>query len=129
MFGQPMLEDFAVRIDWHLNKACASGQKAIGSIDAMASATGRYYSGARIRMVFEASLNEFDQAVTSALGELKRISSLGKLEMSELRRITGDRLQNFTARMKTMTKPDKLKEFGPANTIDEFLMEFDTRLS
>lgn len=129
MFAQPSLDDFTARIEWHLNKALACGQRGIKSIEHKSNAEGWYRSGARIKRTFETALAEFDKGIVAALGELKRVTLLGVLDMWELRRITHHRLQDFAARMKAVTKPEKLKELGPAKTIDQMLTEFDGRLT
>jgi hypothetical protein len=129
MFAQPSLDDFTARIDWHLNKALACGQQGVESIERKSNAEGWYRSGARIKRVVETALAEFDKGVVAALGELKRVTLLGVLDMWELRRITYDRLQDFAVRMRTVTKPEQLKELGPVKTIDQMLSEFDGRLT
>jgi hypothetical protein len=129
MFAQPSLDDFTARIDWHLNKALACGQRGIKSIERKSNAEGSYRSGARIKGTFETALSEFDKGIFATLGELKRVTLLGVLDMWELRRITHNRLQDFAAHMKAVTKPEQLKEFGPAATIDQMLLEFDERLT
>lgn len=128
MFAQPSRDDFTARIDWHLNKALTCGQQGVKSIERKSNAEGLYRSGARIKRVVETALAEFDKGVVAALGELKRVTLLGVLDMWELRRITYDRLQDFAVRMKAVTKPEQLKELGPVKIIDQLLSEFDERL-
>ena len=129
VYKSPTLDDFAARIDWHLNKAKGIGLASIEGIEAKANATGRYYSGIRIKLVIDAALSEFDKGVSAALGELKRVAALGVLDNCEMRSLTGERLKEFAAQMRKATRPSKLKEFGPVDKIDEMMAEFDARLN
>jgi hypothetical protein len=129
MFSNATLDDFATRLDWHLNNAIVAGQDEIGSIDSKMSASGTCHSGARIKLAFKVALAEHDKGIISGLGELRRIVGRGVLDKTELRRIAYERLHIFTDRMKILVKLDNFRGAIPTTVLDDFYSSFDQKLT
>jgi len=105
MFAEPTIADFEDRINWHLEKACFGCQNEIASINRKANAAGSFYSGVRVKSVSSTAEKEFDKGIISALGELKRVSLLGVLDLFELRAITHQKVENFAKAIVALAKP------------------------
>ena len=128
MFAQPSFDDFTSRIDLCLAEAHAAAKKSIKAIERKSNVEGLYYSGSRITRVFAGACEEFDKGVKAALAELNKVIALRVLDKEELRRIAYQRLHEFADSVKTLTKPDQLKELVPYKVIDDKLSKFDASL-
>ena len=128
MFVEPTLDDFAKLLDWHLDAAANSAERAFKSIAHRRNVAGTFRSGGTIIAVFDAVHAEFTKGVEASLGELKRVATKTSLDRQEMRRLTEERLRTFTDRCKSAAKPEMLRSFGPAKPIDARLEKFDAIL-
>jgi len=74
MFSEPTINDFLDNVKWHLAKAADRAGRAVASTQGLLASKGGLNSGRAIIMILDAVRTEFDAAIETVFGELKRRS-------------------------------------------------------
>ena len=123
------LGDFDDWLRFHLDKADKRAAEAAGGLDRKAAARGMYGSSALVVERFEAGHREFDVGVDTALAELKRAKRVTDLDHGELRRVTGERLEEFAQQMRATLGVEKWFNSSSMKPLAERYDTFGTKLA
>jgi hypothetical protein len=126
MFAKPTIDDFVGWIDWHISKADKRARESVEDVRRKASAAGRLNSGNTVLQSLEVVRSEFDAGVEAVLGELQRIIGKTELNREQLRRVTGERLEDFATTAKTIAQiPEAV---GVSAGVNRHVAEWGTAL-
>jgi hypothetical protein len=69
VFGEPTVNDFLARIDWHISKSLDRAGRAVARVRADAAKNGAFQSGRRVILSIDAVRAEFEAGIEATLGE------------------------------------------------------------
>jgi hypothetical protein len=128
MFSEPTINDFLDNVKWHLAKAADRAGRAVASTQGLLASKGGLNSGRAIIMIFDAVRTEFDAAIDTVFGELKRTINRTHLNRGDLRQAAVSCLENFAIEMKALTNADQYRSLA-AQAVDERLTAMDRHLA
>jgi len=128
MFAEPTINDFLDNVRWHLAKAADRAGRAVASTMGLLASKGGLNSGRAIIMIFDAVRTEFDAAIETVFGELKRTINRTHLNRGDLRQAAVSCLENFAIEMKALTNADQYRSLA-AQAVDERLTAIDRHLA
>lgn len=128
MFENITIEDYRDWIKFHLDKVHAETEREILRVQGEASKAGASGSGRMIIGVFEKALVGLDHGLDTALGQLKRVIRKDQLDPRELRRVTGELLEEFSKDQLSSTQHNRFIEMGSANIVTPLLPKFEAKV-
>jgi hypothetical protein len=107
MPDQPHINDYLDSLRVPLGKAVARAGRAFEEELNAASRTG--FGGNTIRRVLDRLQQQFESSVSVALETLKRVKETTNLDVSELRGLTAQELENFARQLKSTVQIERLR--------------------
>ena len=128
VFAEPTINDFRDSLRWHLTRAMTRARTAIGRIKSEHAAHGALQSNRTYLGIFAAVRREFEAGTNTALGELKRVVRITRLDRTELRQAALQCLNDFAIEAKALIDSNKLRSIDNS-IIKENLRSLDEDLS
>jgi hypothetical protein len=128
MFREPTINDFLDNVRWHLARAAERARRSVDTITAQLASKGVLQSGRAIIEIFGAVQTEFEAAIETVFGEVKRTINRTKLNRTDIRQAAISCLENFVIEMKSLTQADQYRRLA-AQAVDERLNAIDRHLA